>query len=154
MVPDGLVNVTVENLRSRLEATEARAVRRGGNALGELSEERSQELSCHDMYYACSVTLQNWARELALALDDGCIADYAQKAAQLKDDHNRGLGRILDVRTAVAMVAVRIRNNRRGLLFDERSRSEIRNHTLPMRGGRKRVHRTAVTSSHLMTWGY
>ena len=153
MVPDGLVDVTVEDLQCRLEAIEApeptkaqlRAEPKPVPAV------RLNELKCNSMYFACGLILENWSRDLALALDDDGIADYAKKAAQLKDDHNGNIGRIVDVRAAVA---ASIRQRRGSRLGREAVRSEIRNHTLPMRGARKRVHRAAVTSSHLMTWGY
>ena len=151
MIPDGYEGVTVEDLWRRLEATEARAMRRSNAAdRGELSEERTKELGCNDMYYACAATSRDWSRDLALALGDR-VEDYAKKAAQFKHDHHGNIGCIRDVRAAVLES---IRQRRRGLLFTERSRSEIRNHTLPMRRARKTVHRAAVTSSHLMTWGY
>ena len=152
MVPVGLEEVTVEDLRCSLKVLEVpepteRQLKDEG---GEISEERRVELQCNSTFYAFGLVCRNWSRKVALALGEG-VADYAKKWADLKQDHHGNIGSIRDVRAAVA---ARIRKSRRGLHFSEGSRGEIRNHTLPMRTARKRVHRLAVTSSHLMTWGY
>ena len=152
MVPDGLT-VTVDDLRHRLEVLEAPDLSEAQmhSEPRPISAARRKELECNTMFFACGLKCELWSRDLALALGDDGIADYAKKWADLKQDHHGNIGRIVDVRAAVA---ARIRNNRRGLLFTEGNRSVIRHHTLPMRTARNRVHRTAVTSSHCMTWGY
>lgn len=101
MVPAGFDLVTVDDLRHRLEVLEARAMRRANNELGQLSEERSMELHCHDMYYTCAATLRNWSRDLAVALGEG-VADYAEKLAQLKHNHQNYFHWIRNITPGVA----------------------------------------------------
>jgi len=148
MIPDGYEGVTVEDLWRRLEATEARAMRRAKHELGELSQERQLELRCNDMYYACSGACEDWSRELALALGEG-VADYAKKAVRVKQDHHGCIGKIVDARKAIA---ARIKAGRRSRLGHEVRRSEIRNNTLAMRRARMLCHRLAVTSGGVLGW--
>ena len=147
--PDEL-GVTVGDLRRRLAELEAPGV-----SVAQLKSEpavisaaRRKELECISMFNACGVVLQNWSRDLALALGEG-VADYAKKAARFKQDHHGGIGLFKDVRAALLAAH---KANKRSCLGREKRRSEIRNNTLPMRRARRMFHRLAVTSGDVLGW--
>ena len=111
MVPDCYEGVTVDDLRHRLEALEAPEVS-AAQLKGEpkpVSAERRTELKCMSMFCECGIECQNWSRKLALALGEG-VADYAEKAAQLKRDHQNYFD---SIRNVTAAVAARLRADRR-----------------------------------------
>ena len=112
-----------------------------------VSAQRIKELEWIGMFNACGVTLQNWLRDVTIALGDG-VDDYAKKAADLKHDHHGNVGCIRDVRAALLAAKKASRKN----VWTQKYLSEIRNNTLAMRRARMECYRLAVTSGGVLGW--